>query len=124
MLDEAKLLREGALLDRLQIGHTSAGVVWLEGGDPPGFHDPRERQVSARVSGRLELRTEPTGTPHVAIAASGAIQTVVPAPVDAGGVRRVLAMLPEESLAASERPKLFLVEGQPDHPQLLPLDTH
>ena len=113
-----------ARLDRLQIGHTSAGVVWLEGGDPPGFHDPRERQVSARVSGRLELHTEPTGTPYVAIAASGAIQTVVPAPVDAGGVRRVLAMLPEESLTASERPKLFLVEGQPDHPQLLPLDTH
>jgi len=112
----------GRRLASLDVGPDYAGRLVLDTPGRPGSRGLGERFAPVRVSGLLELAHEPGYTPQVAVALAGRIQTVVPAPVEGAAGRRVLAMIPEEALAAGSTPELFLVEGTPEGPRLLPLE--
>ncbi len=113
----------GRRLEGLVAEGEIGGNVALDPAGIPGSRDPSEEGFApVRISGVLELAREPESTPHVAVAMGGVIQTVVPAPVDGAAGRRVLAMIPESALAAGTRPRLFLVEGPPEQPRLMPLE--
>jgi hypothetical protein len=113
----------GRRLEALDIGGEFAGRAIFDGESRPKFYDPSEKHVPVRVSALLELARSRESTPYVAIAMAGEIQTVVPAPVDGVNGRRVLAMIPEATLIPGVKPMLFLVEGPPEQPRLLPLEA-
>jgi hypothetical protein len=113
----------GRRLEALDVGGEFAGRAIFDGESRPKFYDPSEKHVPVRVSALLELAHARESTPHVAIAMAGDIQTVVPVPVDGVNGRRVLAMIPEATLIPGVEPMLFLVEGPPEQPRLLPLEA-
>jgi hypothetical protein len=118
----AKLV--GTRVDALEVGNAPAGRAVFEDEARPSYLDPAEKHVPVRISAWLEFEPAREPTPQIAIAVGGKILTVVPAPTYRVGGHRLLATIPEDALIAGVEPALLLVEGSPEQPRLLPIDTH